>query len=123
MSNNISNCYRYSRKNKETSSCSIPVLEKYMVSIGLRMVKIKWINYPTKVKHIYVRLYADHKIAKVMIELQHKDEEIRGLFEQLTIKTAFETWLVNGIGMKIYKRHWTTMFKDRNHKGKCKYFR
>ena len=55
--------------------------------------KIKWINYPTQIKHTYIRLFVDDKLAKIYIELQHKDEEIRALyFEQFKqLKSAFES--------------------------------
>lgn len=78
---------------KETKELFYTSFGKYMgKNKSVLGKKIKWINYPTKIKHIYVRLYADQEIAKVMIELQHKDEEIRGLFfEQFKqLKTAFE---------------------------------
>ena len=80
-------------KIKETKQLFYTSFGKYMGKHrSTHGKKIKWINYPTKIKHIYVRLYADQEIAKVMIELQHKDEEIRGLFfEQFKqLKTAFE---------------------------------
>ena len=53
---------------------------------------IKWVNYPTHVRHIYVRLFSNSKLAKIYIELQHKDDEIRSLyFEQFKqLKSAFE---------------------------------
>ena len=53
--------------------------------------KIKWINYNTGIRHLYIRLEADKKSARLCIDLQHKDEEIRALFfEQfLAIKTVF----------------------------------
>ena len=54
--------------------------------------RIKWVNYPTHVRHIYVRLFSNSKMAKIYIELQHKDDEIRSLyFEQFKqLKSAFE---------------------------------
>ena len=67
--------------------------------------RIKWVNYPTHVKHIYVRLFSDSRTAKIYIELQHKDAEIRALyFEQFKqLKSAFEdsvgswTWVENSL--------------------------
>lgn len=47
--------------------------------------KVRWTNYRTNVKDIYVRLEADNKGAYFFIDLQHKDEEVRMLiWEQLT---------------------------------------
>ena len=47
---------------------------------SLEAKKIKWINYPTHVKNIFIRIHADRKIARVQIDFQHKDPEIRSLF-------------------------------------------
>ncbi len=72
--------------------------------------RIKWVNYPTNIKHIYVRLFADNKLAKVYIELQHKDEEIRALyFEQFEqVKSAFE----NSVGTWEWKKNsWNELNK------------
>ena len=67
--------------------------------------RIKWVNYPTHVKHIYVRLFSNSKMAKIYIELQHKDPEIRALyFEKFKqLKSVFEdsvgswTWVENSL--------------------------
>ncbi|GAB5418882.1 MAG: hypothetical protein Crog4KO_01370 [Crocinitomicaceae bacterium] len=46
---------------------------------------INWINYPSDVKDIYIRLQADHKGARLCIDIQPKDDSIRSiLWEQLT---------------------------------------
>jgi hypothetical protein len=53
--------------------------------------KVKWVNYNTGIKHIYLRLEADKKSARICIDLQHKDDDIRELFyEQFkALKTVF----------------------------------
>ena len=53
--------------------------------------KVKWINYNTGIRHLYIRLEANKKSARLCIELQHKDDEIRGLFYEqfLVLKTVF----------------------------------
>jgi len=53
--------------------------------------KVQWVNYKTRVKDIYFRLEADKRTARVFIDLQHRDPEIRDLiFEQFTqLKTVF----------------------------------
>lgn len=46
---------------------------------------INWINYPSDVKDIYIRLEADQYGARICIDVQPKDDEIRSiLWEQLT---------------------------------------
>ncbi len=46
---------------------------------------INWINYPSDVKDIYIRLEADQSGARMCIDLQPKDDSIRSiLWEQLT---------------------------------------
>jgi hypothetical protein len=48
-------------------------------------MKANWINYRTGVKHIYFRMDADKRSARISIELTHPDAEIRELFfEQFT---------------------------------------
>ena len=42
--------------------------------------KIKWLNYPTKIKGIHFKLHCDKNHASIFIDIQHKDEEIRKLF-------------------------------------------
>lgn len=46
---------------------------------------INWINYPSDVKDIYIRLQADQNGARLRIDIQPKDDSIRSiLWEQLT---------------------------------------
>lgn len=46
---------------------------------------INWINYPSDVKDIYIRLEADVKGARLCFDIQPKDDGIRSiLWEQLT---------------------------------------
>lgn len=47
--------------------------------------KINWINYPTDVKDVYVRMEADSNGARFCIDIQPKDDGIRSiLYEQMT---------------------------------------
>lgn len=39
-----------------------------------------WINYKTGLKHVYFRLHADHRHARIAIELTHPDAGVRELF-------------------------------------------
>lgn len=46
---------------------------------------INWINYPTGVKDVYVRLHCDSKITRMSFDIQPKDDGIRSiLWEQMT---------------------------------------
>ena len=42
--------------------------------------RINWLNYPTVIKHTYLRLHADSKSASIHFDIQFKDEGIRELF-------------------------------------------
>src|SRR5690554_7794162 len=61
--------------------------EKAGVNKGANGKRINWVNYPTRVKQIYIRLHADTKIARFSIDIQDKDEGVRMLvweqFEEL----------------------------------------
>lgn len=52
---------------------------------------IKWVNYKSGVKDVYIRLRADSKKAEIAIEIQHKDDGIRELFydQFLELRTVF----------------------------------
>ena len=41
--------------------------------------RINWLNYPVRIKQIYIRLHADHSYAKFSIDIQDPDEGIRNL--------------------------------------------
>jgi hypothetical protein len=46
---------------------------------------INWINYPTDVKDVYIRMEADNNGARFCFDIQPKDEGIRSiLYEQMT---------------------------------------
>jgi len=66
--------------------------EKFWTSFGQFMtlvsneegLKINWVNYKTGVKHLYFRMEAENKTARVTIEITHPDAGIRALmYEQL----------------------------------------
>ena len=80
---------------KETKTLFYTSFGKFMKKNRSRLgKKVKWMNYPTKVKDIYIRLYADNKSASVFIDLQHSDEGIRLLFydQFLELKKVFEQY-------------------------------
>lgn len=53
--------------------------------------KIQWVNYKTGVKDMYFRLNADKRTAKISVDLQQRDPEIRELYfaQFLETKTVF----------------------------------
>lgn len=66
--------------------------EKFWTSFGKFMtlvpneegVKINWVNYKTGVKHLYFRMEAENKTARISIEITHPDAGMRALmYEQL----------------------------------------
>jgi hypothetical protein len=66
--------------------------------------KMNWLNYPSDVKHIYIRLQADSRTARLCLDIQPKDEGIREIiWEQMTeLKKVMEAcmkvetiWLEN----------------------------
>lgn len=80
--------------------------------------RINWLNYPTKIKPIYIRLHADNNSARFSIDIQYKDEDIRLLiweqFEELKKVLENEmgegTWSVlshNAAGQEISQISWT----------------
>lgn len=47
--------------------------------------RMNWLNYPTDVKNVYVRLIVDSDSAKVCFDIQPKDDGIRAIiWEQMT---------------------------------------
>lgn len=53
---------------------------------------INWINYPTDVKDVYLRLHSDSKSTRISFDIQPKDDGIRSiLWEQMTeLKVVME---------------------------------
>lgn len=47
---------------------------------SVRGRKQKWLNYRTGVKHLYFRMDADKRSARISIDIQHPDPGIRELF-------------------------------------------
>lgn len=80
--------------------------------------RINWLNYPTNLKQIYVRLHADNKCARFSIDIQDKDEGIRDLiWEQFSeLKKVLEnempdsgiwnTMAFNLANQPIYRISW-----------------
>ncbi len=73
--------------------------------------KMNWLNYPSDVKNIYVRLEVDNKGARLCFDIQPKDDSIRSiLWEQMTeLKQVLEDttvlapeWIENYLYMGKY---------------------
>lgn len=73
---------------------------------------INWINYPTDVPDIYVRLVAEPKKAALCLDIQPKDEGIRSiLWEQMTeLKVVMES----GVGPATSWSEFDKEFAGRN---------
>ncbi|RFC53753.1 DUF4268 domain-containing protein [Brumimicrobium aurantiacum] len=93
--------------------------EQAGVNKGVNGKRINWVNYPTRIKQLYVRLHADTKIARFSIDVQTKDADVRAIiWEQLTeLKKVMEeemstpgTWeesAENMAGQEISRISWT----------------
>lgn len=73
---------------------------------------MNWVNYPSDVKDIYIRLEADSKGARFCFEIQPKDEDIRSvLWEQMTeLKNVMEAEMGPATAWNEFER----LFNDRN---------
>lgn len=77
---------------RNTKSLFYTSFGKYMKNeVSKTGLKVKWINYQTGIKQLYIRLEANQKHARVCIDLQHKDTDIRELqYEQfIELKKVF----------------------------------
>ena len=91
--------------------------ERFWTSFGQFMslvpgeegTKINWINYKTGIKHLYFRMEAEGKAARIGIEVSHPDEGIRALmYEQLLAYKAVlhaeldEEWIWEEVHQDMY---------------------
>ncbi|HLV42368.1 MAG TPA: DUF4268 domain-containing protein [Brumimicrobium sp.] len=92
--------------------------EKAGVNKGANGKRINWVNYPTHLKQIYVRLHADTKLARLSIDIQDKDEGVRSLiWEQFgELRKVFEQEMIipgvweeafNTAHQPIFRISWT----------------
>jgi hypothetical protein len=63
-------------------------------------LRVNWINYNTRLKHVYFKMQADKKTATIGIEITHPDTEIQEMFfEQFALlrtllhETLEEEWI------------------------------
>lgn len=77
-------------KNTEFWSDFRKYMNKVRSSNGRRM---NWLNYPSDVKNIYIRLQADAKGTRLCMDIQPKDEGVREIvWEQMTeLKKVMES--------------------------------
>jgi hypothetical protein len=74
---------------------------KYMSPVpSAEGLKINWINYHTRLKHIYFRMDAGNKSATISISIEHPDPDVRELyfdqfteFKNLLHATVGEEWI------------------------------
>jgi hypothetical protein len=93
--------------------------------------KINWLNYPSDVKDIYIRLHVDSKSAKLCFDIQSRDSGIRSIiWEQMTelkkimevtmgCKGIWDEQFYNNEGVAISQIKWEkhgVNFYDENHK-------
>ena len=66
------------------------LIKKQKSSNGKRL---NWLNYPTDVKSIFIRLEADQNGARVCFDIQHKQDDLRAIiYEQMTeLKLVLES--------------------------------
>lgn len=81
--------------------------------------RVNWVNYPTALKQIYVRLHADNNHARFSIDIQARDEGIRALIweqffelkkvlnEAMPSEGIWEEKAFNAAGDPIYRIRWT----------------
>lgn len=43
-------------------------------------MRVNWVNYKTGIKHLYFRMHADNRTARIAIEMAHPDAGIQELF-------------------------------------------
>ncbi|MBM3424984.1 MAG: DUF4268 domain-containing protein [Bacteroidetes bacterium] len=65
---------------------------------------VNWLNYPTDVKHVYLRLHCDNQGCAVRLDFQFKDAVVRDIvWEQMgELKAVMEQEMGNG---GTWKRH------------------
>ena len=83
---------------------------KYMSkNKSINDTKIKWLNYKTDIKDLYFKIDCNENYTKILIDIQHNDDEIRNLFfaqflelEKLFIKTMGEKWIWESEYLNFY---------------------
>jgi hypothetical protein len=83
---------------------------KYMSkNKSINDTKIKWLNYKTNIKDLYFKIDCNENYTKILIDIQHNDDEIRNLFfaqflelEKLFIKTMGEKWIWESEYLNFY---------------------
>lgn len=98
---------------KERNTAFWESLRKEMRSVrSVNGRSINWINYPTDVKDVYMRMEADANGARLCFDIQPKDDGIRSiLYEQMTeLKRVME----DTVGTADYWNEFDRTFNGRN---------
>lgn len=81
--------------------------------------RVNWVNYPTHLKQLYVRLHADTETARFSIDIQAKDQGIRAIIweqmtelkkvmeEEMNSSGLWEETAYNIAGQEISRISWT----------------
>jgi hypothetical protein len=63
---------------------------KYMSPIpSSEGMKINWVNYHTRVKDVYFRMYAGSRSASIAISIEHRDEGLQELYYEQFLELKF----------------------------------
>lgn len=93
--------------------------EQAGVNKGVSGKRINWVNYPTHLKQLYIRLHADTVIARFSIDIQAKDQGIRSIIweqmtelkkvmeEEMNTKGLWEETAYNSANQLISRISWT----------------
>ncbi|WP_107038910.1 DUF4268 domain-containing protein [Brumimicrobium mesophilum] len=93
--------------------------EQAGVNKGANGKKVNWVNYPTHLKQLYVRLHTDTEIARFSIDVQAKDDGVRAIIweqmtelkkvmeEEMNSSGLWEETAYNSAGQTISRISWT----------------
>jgi len=93
--------------------------EQAGVNKGATGKRINWVNYPTHLKQLYVRLHADTEIARFSIDVQAKDDKVRAIVwekmielkkvmeEEMNTSGLWQETAHNVAGQSISRISWT----------------
>ena len=100
---------------------------------------IQWLNYPIKIKDVFLRLKVNNELAMVSLDIQSADEGIRELiWEQLKelkkamennmeILPAWDKTVTNDAGLTIYQIRWelknVSLYSKQDEKAIIHFFR
>lgn len=108
---------------EERKSLNAVFWTKFKEQIGVNKSangkRINWVNYPTHIKQLYIRLHADTEVAMFSIDIQAKDHGVRLLIweqmielkkvlsNEMTSPGLWEEVSHNVAGQEISRISWT----------------